>query len=388
MASVLPLLSSRALRINEEGGLARMSRWERIVREARQQSGSGIATEVARPLSIRELPAALAARGLGVDDSRILLHESPLAQSSMHEYLTGAPKSVALCVGPEGGFSQDEVDFLPKRGLQAPEAGRRDPAGRDGRVIRGRSGPDYPVGALVMDPQAPVNRISVLGVPLDILPPEGIEDLVLRFADGKNHQIVLLSLWDLMRARRSGEFRTMIAGASLVLPISLSITKGARFLRRSEPVRYMPFDFVVKLLAALEKRTKSVYILGIDEGRASRRRKAISNPLSQGSVSSGAMQAAIPNKWSLPSSRRSRRPLPASSLSALAYPAGRNGFRATSPASIPGFTFGAPTSSRYLPSADPSLRSPFSERASNGCRYCCAGLGSLTDCSSIYGIIS
>ncbi len=113
-----------------------------------------------------------------------------------------------------------------------------------------------------MDPQAPVNRISVLGVPLDILPPEGIEDLVLRFADGKNHQIVLLSLWDLMRARRSGEFRTMIAGASLVLPISLSITKGARFLRRSEPVRYMPFDFVVKLLAALEKRTKSVYILG------------------------------------------------------------------------------------------------------------------------------
>jgi N-acetylglucosaminyldiphosphoundecaprenol N-acetyl-beta-D-mannosaminyltransferase len=113
-----------------------------------------------------------------------------------------------------------------------------------------------------MDSQAPLNRISVLGVPVDILPVEGIEELVVRFADGKNHQIVLLSLWDLMRARRSGEFRTMIAGASLVLPISLAITKGARFLRRTEPVRYMPFDFVVKLLAALEKRGKSVYLLG------------------------------------------------------------------------------------------------------------------------------
>ena len=113
-----------------------------------------------------------------------------------------------------------------------------------------------------MDPQAPLNRVSVLGVPVDILPVEGIEDLVIRFADGKNHQIVLLSLWDLMRARRSGEFHTMIAGASLVLPISLSITKGARFLRRAEPLRYMPFDFVVKLLAALEKRGKSVYLLG------------------------------------------------------------------------------------------------------------------------------
>ena len=113
-----------------------------------------------------------------------------------------------------------------------------------------------------MDSQAPVNRISVLGVPVDILPVEGIEDLVVRFGDGKNHQIVLLSLWDLMRARRAGEFRTMITGASLVLPISLSITKGARFLRKAEPVRYMPFDFVVKLLAALERRGKSVYILG------------------------------------------------------------------------------------------------------------------------------
>ena len=113
-----------------------------------------------------------------------------------------------------------------------------------------------------MDHQASVTRVSVLGVPVDILPPEAIEDLVARFADGKNHQIVLLSLWDLMRARRSGEFRTMIAGASLVLPISLSIVKGARFLHRAEPVRYMPFDFVVKLLAALEQRGKSVYLLG------------------------------------------------------------------------------------------------------------------------------
>jgi N-acetylglucosaminyldiphosphoundecaprenol N-acetyl-beta-D-mannosaminyltransferase len=113
-----------------------------------------------------------------------------------------------------------------------------------------------------MDSQAPLNRISVLGVSIDILPEEGIEGLIDRFADGKNHQIVLLSLWDLMRARRSGEFRTMIEGASLVLPISLSIVKGARFLHRAEPVRYMPFDFVVKFLAALEQRGKSVYLLG------------------------------------------------------------------------------------------------------------------------------
>jgi N-acetylglucosaminyldiphosphoundecaprenol N-acetyl-beta-D-mannosaminyltransferase len=113
-----------------------------------------------------------------------------------------------------------------------------------------------------MDSQARLSRIDVLGIPVDILPEEGIEDLVARFADGKNHQVVLLSLWDLMRARRSGEFRTMIEGASLVVPVSLAISKGAHFLRRAAPVRYMPFEFVVKLLAVLEQRGKSVYLLG------------------------------------------------------------------------------------------------------------------------------
>lgn len=107
-----------------------------------------------------------------------------------------------------------------------------------------------------------LNRVSVLGVPVDILPEDRIEDLVASLSDGCNHQIVLLSLWDLMRARRNGEYRTMIAGASLVVPISLSIVRGARFLRRAEPVRYMPFEFVVKLLGALERKGKSAYLLG------------------------------------------------------------------------------------------------------------------------------
>ena len=120
-----------------------------------------------------------------------------------------------------------------------------------------------------MDPLS-LNRISVLGIPVDILPEDRIEDLIASFEDGRNHQIVLLSLWDLMRARRNVEYRTMIAGASLVLPISISIVRGARFLKRQEPVRYMPFEFVVKVLGALERKGKSVYLLGSSHGRLQR----------------------------------------------------------------------------------------------------------------------
>ena len=112
-----------------------------------------------------------------------------------------------------------------------------------------------------------LNRINLLGIPLDILPEDKIEDLVASFEDGKNHQIVLLSLWDLLRAKRNLEYRTMIAGASLVLPISLSLVRGSRFLKKEEPIRYMPFEFVIKLLGALEKKGKSAYLLGSSRTR-------------------------------------------------------------------------------------------------------------------------
>lgn len=108
-----------------------------------------------------------------------------------------------------------------------------------------------------------VKRISVLKVPVDIIAPEDMEDVIKSmYSDGKNHQIVLLSASDLMRARRSGEFRTMISGASLVIPISMSIIKTAKFLRRPVPTRYEPFAFIVMLLGILERWGKSVYLFG------------------------------------------------------------------------------------------------------------------------------
>jgi N-acetylglucosaminyldiphosphoundecaprenol N-acetyl-beta-D-mannosaminyltransferase len=109
-----------------------------------------------------------------------------------------------------------------------------------------------------------VKRISLLKVPIDILPPgdEFEETIKSIFSDDKNHQIVLLSLWDLMRARRNPEFRTMVAGARLVIPISASIIKAARFLKKPLPVRYMPFDFAVKTMNVLERWNKTVYLLG------------------------------------------------------------------------------------------------------------------------------
>jgi RNA methyltransferase, RsmE family len=139
VAAIVPLLSARSASRGEETGASRRGRWDRVVREALQQSGSTVPTKVLDPLGLPELPAALDGLGLGSECPRILLHEAPLAQSSMHGYLSGAPEALALCVGPEGGFSPEEVDFLVAGGFR--------PLRFAGAILRAETAAIYAVAA-------------------------------------------------------------------------------------------------------------------------------------------------------------------------------------------------------------------------------------------------
>jgi len=106
-------------------------------------------------------------------------------------------------------------------------------------------------------------RVEFLKVPVDIVAPDQLSDVIYDFLkEKKEHNIVLLSLWDLLRARRSGEYRSYITRASLVIPISKSIIGGIKFLTGKKAHRYMPFDFIVSLLTTLENREFTCYILG------------------------------------------------------------------------------------------------------------------------------
>lgn len=81
-------------------------------------------------------------------------------------------------------------------------------------------------------------------------------------ANGRQHHIMLLSFKDMMKARRNQEYRKMIEHASLVIPTSKSIVNGARFLGLETPARWMPFEFIIRLMGILETNRKSVYLLG------------------------------------------------------------------------------------------------------------------------------
>ncbi|MDR0472628.1 MAG: 16S rRNA (uracil(1498)-N(3))-methyltransferase [Treponema sp.] len=114
---VAPFFSAYSTAKN--AGEEKNRRWERIVKEARQQSGSPIPTSVRHPCSFdgildywKELKESQP-RTAG-----ILLHQEPLAEGTFHDYLYNDPPQVILAVGPEGGFSQEEACRFMSEGFK------------------------------------------------------------------------------------------------------------------------------------------------------------------------------------------------------------------------------------------------------------------------------
>ncbi|MDR1248746.1 MAG: 16S rRNA (uracil(1498)-N(3))-methyltransferase [Treponema sp.] len=134
IAEIRPFVSGYSVprvsgKIDGDGKSGRVERWRRIAKEARQQSGSSIATEIAAPCALEELLEYWESlksqfeRPLG-----IILHPGPtvgplgsagpLAKSAFHSYLYDHPDLVVLAVGPEGGFSPEEVSLFLTAGFR------------------------------------------------------------------------------------------------------------------------------------------------------------------------------------------------------------------------------------------------------------------------------
>jgi len=108
-----------------------------------------------------------------------------------------------------------------------------------------------------------LQRITLLKVPIDIVPEEEIPRIAREFAENPHHKtIVFLTYAQFMKAQRDPEFLTHLTKAALVIPVSKSLELGCRFLKLPEPVRHFPFDFTIRFLGALEEKRRTLYILG------------------------------------------------------------------------------------------------------------------------------
>ncbi|WP_053227973.1 WecB/TagA/CpsF family glycosyltransferase [Spirochaeta cellobiosiphila] len=106
-------------------------------------------------------------------------------------------------------------------------------------------------------------RVYFLRIPIDIVPPDALEPIILNLLDKKEHQqIIFLSFSDFMKARRDKEYFRMLENAGLVIPLSKSLQNGMKFLKLDIPQQYEPFHFVIRTLGILENYRRSLYILG------------------------------------------------------------------------------------------------------------------------------
>ena len=111
-----------------------------------------------------------------------------------------------------------------------------------------------------------IERISLIGVPVDICQPENLENEILELlAKPGTKQIIFLSVWDLLKARHKVDFADCVKNADLIIPVSKSILKGAKFLKLPVPVRYNPFEAVIQILSILDTHYKSLYLFGSSE---------------------------------------------------------------------------------------------------------------------------
>ena len=130
---ICPLLTERCeVRLKDQRAERKSRHWRAIAQSACEQSGQNRVPQIASPVALQ---AALAATGQVVDACKLIL--DPRASQSLAALLgswtSRQPASVILFSGPEGGFSDDEVDFVTRQGFT--------PVGLGPRVLRTETAP-------------------------------------------------------------------------------------------------------------------------------------------------------------------------------------------------------------------------------------------------------
>jgi len=137
VAVFAPTLCRRSMAGLEDTGPARIQRWQRIIREAAEQSGRSCLPELlpVRPLlhALNDLPQnALTIMPWEEERNRHLRHvlnsvidRRDAAPSTTAAGSASPPVTVVVFIGPEGGFMAEEVRLAQRYGVQVVTLGSR-----------------------------------------------------------------------------------------------------------------------------------------------------------------------------------------------------------------------------------------------------------------------
>ena len=120
VSAFMPVLTSRTLVQRVEEVSAKMERWQKILKEAAEQSGRGRIPQMLHPMRIRNAIISNASSleiVLNVDESH----------RSLKQILDENPgfSEIRMLIGPEGGFSDDEIQVAKTAGYTSASLGPR-----------------------------------------------------------------------------------------------------------------------------------------------------------------------------------------------------------------------------------------------------------------------
>jgi 16S rRNA (uracil1498-N3)-methyltransferase len=118
-ARVVPVIARRTDSRLAKAAAKRVERWRRIAQEAAEQSRRLEPPEIDAPVKLKDAVAIAAL-------TRVVLAESEQAVSLADVVRVDPPgESLALAIGPEGGWTEDELRLFAEAGWTAASLGKR-----------------------------------------------------------------------------------------------------------------------------------------------------------------------------------------------------------------------------------------------------------------------
>ena len=123
----VPVVTSRSLVQSSEESRSKRDRWRRILQEAAEQSGRGRIPVLAAPLRLNEALdhfQSQAITGLIAWEGEKSMRITP-ALDAVRQVESKTGPQLALFIGPEGGFAEDEIALARTAGLVPVTLGKR-----------------------------------------------------------------------------------------------------------------------------------------------------------------------------------------------------------------------------------------------------------------------
>ena len=118
VAAITPVVTARSL-VRQSPDASRQARWQAILREATEQCGRGVVPQLLPALQLGQ--ALECAVGAG----RAIMAYEQERHGTLRDALAGAPRTVAVFVGPEGGYAPEEVASAQAAGVRVITLGPR-----------------------------------------------------------------------------------------------------------------------------------------------------------------------------------------------------------------------------------------------------------------------